>query len=280
MKTFLKIAVFTAAISATYAAVAQLLPQLEAHPPATIEVGPYSTIGSEDLSTAGDEVFAAECRYCHLPAAGRCPDLANMGVDAAGRAAERAKATGEPYTDVDYLVESVCRPGAHLVAGYTDIMPPQGGVLTPGQLLAVVAYLQDQGGQARVTGRDTAPLERFGCFAAAPAASPKVSVGSPEEVFRAFGCVGCHAIEANDATRLVGPSLYDVGARLSEGAIYESVLDPDATVAPADPPWPPGAMKATLDANGFYARMTASDYRALVNWLASHDGKPAVEVVP
>ena len=280
MNTYLKIALFTTAISAMYAGIAQLLPQLEAHPPATIEVGPYATVGSEDLSIAGEDVFRSQCLYCHLPAAGRCPDLANVGANATGRAAERAAATGEAYTDADYLVESVCRPGAHLVAGYTDIMPPQGGVLSPGQILAVVAYLQDQGGTSRVTGRDTALLERFGCLEPAPPTAPPATVGTPEEVFRGFACVGCHAIDGTAAVRIVGPSLHDVGARLSEGQIYEAILDPDATIAPADPPWPKGAMKATLDANGFYARMTAADYRALVAWLAAHDGKPAPVATP
>lgn len=275
MKVYARIALLTTAISAFYAGIAQMLPQLESHPPATIEVGPYATVGPEDLSTAGEQVFLSDCRYCHLPTGGRCPDLSNVGRDAADRAAARAIETGEAYTDVDYLVESVCRPGAHLVAGYTDIMPPQGGVLSPGQILAVVAFLQDQGGVATVNGRGTGPLERFGCLEPAPANAATGSVGTAEDVFRGFGCVGCHAIAPGDTRRLVGPSLQDVGARLTEAQITEAILDPDATVAPADPPWPRGAMKATLDSNGFYARMTASDYRALVAWLLTHDGKPA-----
>ena len=85
-----------------------------------------------------------------------------------------------------------------------------------------------------------------------------------------FGCIACHQLAA--PVRTLGPALNDIGTRLSTSEIYESILDPDAVMAEGDPPYPPGVMKATLDGNGFYERMTAEDYRALVEWLATHKG--------
>jgi len=270
MKNVVAIAVFTVAISVTYTAIAQLLPQLENHPPAVVELG--SNIGPEDLAVAGEGVFESSCSQCHkMGEAGRCPDLAQMGSLAKSRAAER----GADFTEVDYLVEALCKPGDYLVEGYGNIMPAQGKVLSGGQILAVVAFLQEQGGAATVKGTDSEPIERFSCVTAGGGGGGEVAagpepVGTPEEVFANFGCVGCHQVDS--PARGLGPSLFDIGTRLSTGEIYEAVLDPDASLAEGDPPYPGVLMKATLDGNGFYDRMTATDYSALVEWLASHTG--------
>ncbi|HJN74687.1 MAG TPA: c-type cytochrome [Myxococcota bacterium] len=154
------------------------------------------------------------------------------------------------------------------------VTPSQATPALTSQVLAVTAFLQDLGGTATVKGTDVEPVERFGCVSAgggdpAEAAAPE-AVGPPEEVFATFGCVGCHQIAV--PVRTLGPPLHDVGARLSTSELYESILEPDATMAEGDPPYPPGLMGATLEGNGFYERMTAADYRALVEWLAGHGG--------
>ena len=63
-----------------------------------------------------------------------------------------------------------------------------------------------------------------------------------------------------------------IGKRLDPPALYEALLDPDASLAKGEPAYAPGLMKATLEGNGFYARMTAADYKALVAWLAAKKG--------
>ncbi len=83
--------------------------------------------------------------------------------------------------------------------------------------------------------------------------------------------MGCHNLDKPD--RLLGPSLFDVGARLSKAQIYEAILDPDGTISEGEPPYPPGLMKVSLDGAGFYERMTAADYKAMVDWLAEHRGE-------
>lgn len=273
MQNFVAIAFFTLAVSMLYTGVAQFLPQLENHPPPVVALG--SNIGPEELAPIGATAFEANCSSCHKPGEStRAPDLTGMGTKAFERAAERSAETGKNFTDVDYLMEALCKPGDYLVEGYGNIMPPQGKALSGGQLLAVVAYLQNLGGEATVKGTDTEPVMRFGCVsgdggggaAVAAEASAPVDLGPPEKVYVAFGCETCHALD--EPTRKIGPSLQGVGARLSKGEIYESILAPDAALTPGDPPYASGVMKQTLDGNGFYEKMTPGDYQALVDWLA------------
>ena len=278
MKNFLVIALFTTVTSVLYTAIGYMLPQLESHPPPVVGLG--EDIGPEDLGPIGAGVYEANCVQCHkMGESGRAPDLANAGGLAPDRAKQRARETGESYTDVDYLLESLCKPGDYLVKGFGNIMPAQQRSLSGGQILAVVAFLQNQGGEATVRGTDVEPVERFGCStggaggggAGAPVASAdKAPVGDPQKAFTKFACDTCHALE--DTERKLGPSLVDVGARLSKGEIYESLLVPDAKIAPGDPPYSEGLMKQTLDANGFYDQMTPVDYQKLVDWLAEKKG--------
>lgn len=273
MKNFLQIAAFTLVVSLTYTGVAFLLPQLESRPAPQVKLG--SKIGPEKLAPVGQKVFENICLQCHkLGESGRAPDLASIGQMAEDRAAER----GADFTAVDYLVESLCKPGDYLVEGYGNIMPPQQKALDGGQILAVVAYLQTLGGEATVRGTDVAPITRFGCISgsgpgsvATDEAAATEKLGSPDKVYEKFGCSGCHAID--DDTRKIGPSLYDVGKRLKKGEIYESILAPDKAMAKGDPPYAGGAMAKTLDGNNFYKQMTPADYQALVDWLAGKKGE-------
>jgi cytochrome c2 len=272
MKNFLAIAAFALAVSLFYTGIGQILPQLENRPPASIKVG--ETVSPDDLVTAGAGVFEANCAQCHKigQPGGRCPDLGGVGQ----RAGDRAKEAHDK-NDLEYLLQSMCDPGHYVVAGFGNIMPAQAKLLSPGQLLAAAAFLQDQGGTVTVNLSDRAAsdaaLSEASCPTSAGAAAPAAPVaaaapvGPPEQIFTTFGCSGCHSIDKD--VQIVGPSLMAVGKRLEEGKIYESVLDPDAVVAPG---FTKGMMKATLSSNGFYDRMKPEDYRALVQWLASHKG--------
>jgi hypothetical protein len=82
-----------------------------------------------------------------------------------------------------------------------------------------------------------------------------------------WACNTCHKLDAPD--RLVGPSLWDVGARRDAAYIRESILQPDAQVAAG---YPPQVMKTTLDGLGFYQKMPLQDLNTLVDYLASLKG--------
>ena len=82
-----------------------------------------------------------------------------------------------------------------------------------------------------------------------------------------WACNTCHKFDAPD--RLVGPSLWDVGARQSADYIRESILQPDAKIATG---FPQQVMKSTLDGLGFYQKVALQDLNTLVAYLTSLKG--------
>ncbi len=140
--------------------------------------------------------------------------------------------------------------------------------LTDQEILAVIAYLQSQGGTPTVT--MATELKWQG---EAPAAVVAVSATaapsnlSGKQVFETYACQTCHSVA--DDTPLVGPSLYDVGNRLSNAEIYESILEPDASITEV---YFAGVMPATLNAGGFYYKVTSAELKRLVEYLSSLKG--------
>ena len=63
---------------------------------------------------------------------------------------------------------------------------------------------------------------------------------------------------------LVGPSLWDIGARHDEAYIRQSILDPNAVIAEG---FPPGLMLQDLG-----QKMNAVEFEHLVHWLEDHKG--------
>jgi cytochrome c2 len=268
MKNILNIALFTLLVSVAYTGIAQILPQLEGKAPPKVEFG--ANTSAEDLAVAGGEIYETNCTQCHsMSEAGRCPPLGNIGSLAHDRARER----GNSYSDVDYLVEALCKPGDYVVEGYGNIMPAQQRSMKPGQLQALVAYLQTLGGDATLAGTDTESFERFSCGAAGDgdaggaggAAVAEVKpVGEPGEVWTEFGCEGCHSIDTDEAT--IGPSLKGIGSRMDKWEILDALLNPDATIAEG---YDGGVMEGSIAARDFYSRMSGKDYKAFVDWLSA-----------
>ena len=268
MKNLVNIALFTVIVSAIYTGIAQILPQLEGKAPPKVAFG--ANTSAEDLAVAGAEIYETNCTQCHaMSEPGRCPPLGNMGALAHDRAKER----GSGFTDVDYLVEALCKPGDYLVEGYGNIMPPQQKAMKPGQLQAVVAYLQTLGGDATLKGTDTAAFEKFGCGSASSggggggggaAVAEAKPVGSPEEVWVEFGCEGCHALDSDEAK--TGPSLKGIGSRMEKWELLDALIDPDSVIAEG---YDGGVMEGAIAARDFYSRMSGKDYKAFVDWLST-----------
>jgi mono/diheme cytochrome c family protein len=82
-----------------------------------------------------------------------------------------------------------------------------------------------------------------------------------------WGCVACHKLDGPE--KLVGPSLWDIGARKDASYIRESILQPDTVVVEG---FPAGLMKGTLDGSGFYQKVPLQDLNAIVDYLASLKG--------
>ena len=165
----IRILVLTVATTGFYTLVGQLVPQKEVQPPKETELKKEMT--ADELTKAGKDIMEGKglCTTCHTfgkSGALRFPDLAGIG----GRAATRRPG----HNDVQYLAESIYDPNVFIVPGFNPGMPvinkPPIG-LTDQEILAVIAYLQSQGGKVTVTlASKVWPLE---AGAAAPVADPQ-----------------------------------------------------------------------------------------------------------
>jgi cytochrome c551/c552 len=94
---------------------------------------------------------------------------------------------------------------------------------------------------------------------------------SGEEIIKLAGCVSCHKLDGPE--RMVGPSLWDIGARKDRDYIRESIVWPDKVMTPGDPAYPQGVMKTTLEGLGFYQQISVEALETLVDYLAGLKGK-------
>jgi mono/diheme cytochrome c family protein len=268
MKAALKVAALTLAATAFYAYVGHMVPQTVTYPPE--EVALNANMTTEEMVKAGEEIVATRgtCLSCHTIGAdkpGRFPDLGGIGA--------RAGSRKPGMSDVDYLAESLYEPNAYIVDGFNPGMisaskPPVS--LSDAEILAVIAYLQSLGGKPTVTMNTKLKYQGQSPPPAASGARAAIAAGTPldgPQLFQNHGCATCHNIDKPET--LVGPSLYDVGKRLSTPQLYESIMDPDATLAKG---FPPGLMIATLRATQFYDKVSAGEIKALVEYLASRKG--------
>ncbi|MFQ5851231.1 MAG: c-type cytochrome [Candidatus Binatia bacterium] len=215
-------------------------------------------VGEEVSPKTGEALFwgKGNCYTCHSiggrGSAIRGPNLGESGplnmpiaARAGKRAEERAKQTGKPYTDVDYLVETLTEPGAYLVQGYQNIMPviwKPPIALKPEQIKAVIMYLQSQGGTGDVEAIERSPFFKRLEATAAQAGAQKVTEawkpylpGDTEAGKELFfdpespaGCAKCHTIGGQGGK--VGPELTKVGAVQTPKYILESILEPSKVV--------------------------------------------------
>jgi len=274
MRTFLKVFAFNIVVIAFFLYVGNSIPQLRQDPPKELVLAADAPV--EDFVKAGQDIFYGKgtCALCHeIGKKGeRCPDLAGVGERAETRIKEE-RYKGKAANGAEYIVESVMDPTAYVVEGYQPSMPPVGRQLNDLELVAVVSFLQSQGGEVTVNGQSRFPKWRGEGGGAAPAAAAPApttaaaSGASGPELVQKWACVTCHNFDKPD--KLVGPSLWDVGARKDANYIRESILEPDAVVVEG---FPAGLMKGTLDGQGFYQKVSLQDLNTIVNYLASLKG--------
>lgn len=277
MLTFLKVLAFNGLIILFFWYVGNSIPQQRKDPPKESDLTADMTI--EAFVAAGEEIFYGKgtCALCHTigEKGERCPNLAGIGELAEARVQE-ASYQGNASDGPEYMVESLHNPAVYVVDGYQPTMPALGRQLNDLEMVAVVAFLQSLGGEITVTSETRFAKYRGEGDAAAVAAAPAsgaapaeaaASGGTGPELMAQWGCAACHSVDA--PVRLVGPSLYDIGARQDENFIRESILKPDAVVAEG---FPPNLMQLTLDGTGFYQKLAIQDLNTLVDYLASLKG--------
>jgi cytochrome c551/c552 len=86
-----------------------------------------------------------------------------------------------------------------------------------------------------------------------------------EQVFTASGCGSCHTLAAAGASGTVGPDLDEVLPGKSAAFIDESIVNPDAQIAPG---YAPGIMPSN-----FKSSLSSSELEALVAFLKQEAGK-------
>ena len=142
------IGVLTIATTGFYMMVGQLVPQKEVHPPK--ETALKKEMTEAELVQAGHQIMEGKglCFTCHTigkSGALRFPDLQGSGAQAATRVPR--------LHDVQYLAQSIYDPNVFIVTGFNPGMPvinkPPIG-LTDEEILAVIAWLQSQGGKVMV----------------------------------------------------------------------------------------------------------------------------------
>src|SRR4030095_3487975 len=214
MRTFLKVFAFNIVIIAFFLYVGNSIPQLRQDPPKELVLA--ADASTEDFVRAGQDIFYGKgtCALCHeIGKKGeRCPDLADVG-ERAGTRIKEERYKGKATNSAEYLVESLMEPTAYVVEGYQPSMPPVGRQLNDLELVAVVSFLQSQGGEVTVNGQSHFPKWRGEGGGAAPAAAapapaaasaPGPAGTSGQELVQQWGCIACHKFDAPD--KLIGPS--------------------------------------------------------------------------
>lgn len=262
MKHGLIVLFFTCLITAFYNYVGQLVPQKEVYPPKVVEVRGDMT--TEEMVEAGGLIFEGKgtCLNCHNGSA-RFPVLDDIGV--------RAGTQRDGMTEVEYLAESLYEPNTFIVKPFAPGMspvnkPPIG--LSDQEILTVIAYLQSLGGTPTVTMDTRLKYQGTADVPAVPAAPEggKEEL-TGEQLVTNNGCLGCHSLTA--PVPMVGPSLYDVGKRLTGPELYESLIDPEKVIAEG---FAPGLMGPTLLGMGFYDKVTSKDLKKIVDYLMTLQG--------
>jgi mono/diheme cytochrome c family protein len=278
-RMWLNVVIFALEATIAYTIIGSLVPQIESRPQAELQLSADAT--PEQLVKAGEQIFYGKgtCALCHSiepSEAARCPQLGTgpLGPAIGTRADERVKEagyTGKAKEGVEYLVESLIQPSAYLVQGFPPIMPvinkPPIG-LSNDEIAAVVAFLQSvQGGKVTVTPKLVAAFTGTEAPAqpGTAAAQPVVATATnrpPEQLITELACIACHKF--TEPGPLVGPSLWDIGARQNEDYIRQSILDPNAMIAEG---FPPNLMPQDLG-----QKMNGLEFEHLVHWLSEHKG--------
>jgi mono/diheme cytochrome c family protein len=110
---------------------------------------------------------------------------------------------------------------------------------------------------------EKASPEKAGKAEKGGASSAELAEG--KQVFTANGCGSCHTLAAANATGVVGPNLDEALPGKSESYIQESIVDPNAKIAPG---YSAGIMPPT-----FGSSLSSAELKALVAFLQQSAGQ-------
>ena len=262
LRTNAKIVATVLVTVGVYTAIANLIPQVESEVPERVEIG--TDVTSEELVSLGEEIYhgAGGCEACH-----------GLGTRAPRLLGEIGRRCGERVSDMDcktYLYESLTDPGAFVVEGFQPIMPDLEAQLSDGQIWAVVAFLQSEGGEVTVGPEDLAGGGSAAQGATDDAAGDGTAPepGSPEALLRQYGCIACHQVGGEGGR--AAPSVEAIQAReLSRDYLRRSIVSPNADTASGyEQDWSP--LAGTMPTN-FGERLSEEELRTLVTFLGGEE---------
>jgi mono/diheme cytochrome c family protein len=183
-KDFFRVTIFVVAILGAFYYMASSIPQQASLPPVKENLDPSLIKTKADLVTVGKKLFfgKGQCALCHTigPSHGaRAPDLEGIG----------AKLTRE------FIYESLTQPDRYIFLDYSSSPPKPFPAQMPrinkppvdlsdAELLAVMAFVQQLGGEVTIEPRELAAF----------LPPPKIT-GDPESgrgVFGRLACAECH----------------------------------------------------------------------------------------
>ena len=272
----MRLLTFSLAVIWFYAFVAGLVPESST----AVNLTELDWSDPDAVAEQGALVFngKGQCAACHTvdttAPPGRCPDLTDIGVNAATRV---------PGMDAKaYLIESMYQPSNFLVPGYGKIMPEVWKApiaLSKLEIEAVIAYLQSQGGEIDPTPFDE-PIDRADIGTAAEALPPLLT-GDPElgkKVFVDAACITCHAVQgiespaAGETTNedfevVTAPDLSEIAAFNDMRYLEESILLPGAQIVSGY-----GAVTVRAKGTTFQGTLVSQDEEKIVVRTKTADG--------
>ncbi len=151
-KGVLKLAIIIVGLNLVFVYIGNyFLPQSESRPPKVIRI--EEGISQDDLISVGETIVfgKGQCMVCHVarPEAGmRAPAMSTIGAEMEKEAGERG------ISPEEQVFEALVNPSKYIVKGFEDIMSPvhtPPTSLTEGEIIAVAAYLQSQGGKVTIS---------------------------------------------------------------------------------------------------------------------------------
>lgn len=263
-KTNLKILLTVLVTLGVYTGISNVIPQMESQVPERAEIG--ADVSIEELVGMGEEIFhgAGGCEACH--------GLGTRAPTLLGEIGSRCGEEREGMSCKEYLHESLVEPNAYVVEGFQPIMPDMETQLSGGQIWALVAFLQSQGGEVTVTPDDLAgAAEAPGGPGEGkqPAAGEAAGASGATALVRQYGCLACHQLGGEGG---VTAPPFEAIREQGHSAEYlrRSILDPEAdTAAGYDQDYTQfmGTMPNTFD-----EQLSDEELRSLVQWVASEEG--------